>query len=107
MIVVFAVPLLDKLKIDDVVGAISVHLAAGIWGTIIVPWTNDGASFGTQIVGIVAIGIFVFVSSLIVWSILKFTVGVRVSEEDEAAGLDQSELGMEAYPEFGHGSQRI
>ncbi|MBV7380405.1 ammonium transporter [Maritimibacter dapengensis] len=100
VIVVFTVPLLDKLKIDDVVGAIPVHLIAGFWGTFIVAWTNDGASFGTQILGFVAIGIFVFVTSIIVWFILKAIMGIRVSEEDEVLGLDKAELGMEAYPEF-------
>jgi len=103
LIVVFTVPMLDKLKIDDVVGAIPVHLIAGIWGTLAVPLTNDGTSFGTQIYGIVAIGIFTFVVSLIVWFILKALGGIRVSEEDEINGLDMSELGMEAYPDFTKG----
>ncbi len=106
-IVVFTVPLLDKLKIDDVVGAIPVHLIAGIWGTLIVPLSNDGASFGTQIVGIVAFGVFTFVASGIVWFILKAAVGIRVTEEEEAIGLDKVEIGVEAYPEFGVGSQRM
>ena len=101
VLVVFAVPLIDKLKIDDVVGAIAVHLVAGIWGTLAVPLTNADASFGTQIVGILAAAVFVFVTSYIVWMILKVTMGVRVSEEDEEKGLDLSELGMEGYPEFG------
>lgn len=105
IIVVFAVPLLDKLKIDDVVGAIPVHLVAGIWGTMIVPWTNDGATYGVQALGVVSYGIFVFVASAIVWYILKLTVGIRVTEEDELAGLDQSELGLHAYPEFTHESK--
>ncbi len=100
VIVVFGVPFLDRLKIDDVVGAIPVHLFAGVWGTIAVPITNDAASFGTQIVGIAAIGVFVFVASLIVWAILNATVGIRVSAESEEAGLDTTELGIEAYPEF-------
>jgi ammonium transporter, Amt family len=107
VLVVFAVPLLDKFKIDDVVGAISVHLVAGIWGTLAVPLTNEGATFMSQLIGVVSIGGFVFASSLIVWLILKFTVGIRVSEEDEMMGLDQSELGMEGYPEFGRGSQTV
>ncbi len=106
-LVVFAVPLFDKLKIDDVVGAVSVHLVAGIWGTLAVPLTNDGASFGTQIVGIAAIGAFVAVTSGIVWMILKVTIGVRVDEEAEYLGLDKADLGMEAYPEFGTGSQSL
>lgn len=107
VIVVFAVPLLDKLKIDDVVGAIPVHLIAGIWGTLAVPLTNEKASLVTQITGIVAIGAFVMIVSTILWLALKVTVGIRVSAEDEAKGLDQAELGLEAYPEFGTGSHRM
>ena len=106
-IVVFAVPLLDKLKIDDVVGAIPVHLLAGIWGTLIVPLSNGDASYGTQIIGIVSYGVFAFVASGIVWFILKSTMGIRVSDEEEALGLDKVEIGVEAYPEFGTGSQRL
>ncbi|MEP4031417.1 ammonium transporter [Roseibium polysiphoniae] len=105
-IVVFAVPMLDKLKIDDVVGAIPVHLIAGIWGTLIVPFSNDGASYGTQLVGIVAYGVFTLVATAIVWFILKAVMGIRVSEEEEALGLDKVEVGVEAYPEFGIGSAR-
>ena len=100
VIVVLAVPLLDKLKIDDVVGAIPVHLFAGIWGTIAVIFYNGDAALGTQLLGIAAYGVFTFVGSLIVWIILKAVVGIRVSEEDELVGLDKAELGMEAYPEF-------
>jgi len=107
LVVVFAVPALDKLKIDDVVGAISVHLVAGIWGTLAVVLSNDGANIVTQIIGIAAIGAFVFVTSSAMWLILKFTVGIRVSEEEEMEGLDKAELGLEAYPEFGRGSQNI
>ncbi|MEQ8392622.1 MAG: ammonium transporter [Thalassospira sp.] len=107
VLVVVAVPLLDKLKIDDVVGAVSVHLVAGIWGTLAVPFTNDGASFGVQLTGIVAMGAFTIVASSIVWLVLKFTVGIRLSEEDEHIGSDAAELGLEAYPEFGKGSQRF
>ncbi|MGC9369488.1 MAG: ammonium transporter [Paracoccaceae bacterium] len=103
VIVVFTVPLLDKLKIDDVVGAIPVHLIAGFWGTFIVAWSNDGASYGTQILGFVAIGAFVFVISFIVFYIIKSVIGLRVSEEEEINGLDMAELGMEAYPEFSKG----
>ena len=102
IIVVFAVPMLDKFKIDDVVGAIPVHLIAGFWGTMVVPIYAD-ASFGTQLTGFVAIGGFTFVVSFVVWTILKATVGIRVSEESEINGLDVSELGMEAYPEFTKG----
>ena len=103
VIVVFAVPMLDKLKIDDVVGAIPVHLLAGFWGTLAVPFYTEGTSFGTQIFGFVAIGAFVFVTSLIVWVILKAVMGLRVSAEAEVNGLDVSELGMEAYPDFTKG----
>jgi Amt family ammonium transporter len=103
VIVVFAVPMLDKLKIDDVVGAIPVHLCAGIWGTIAVIFYNGDASLGTQLLGIAAYGAFTFVASLVLWFILKATVGIRVGEEEEINGLDMSELGMEAYPEFSKG----
>ena len=100
LIVVFSVPLLDKFKIDDVVGAIPVHLLAGIWGTLAVPVTNSDGSFGTQIVSILIVGAFTFVVSAAVWFIIKAVMGIRVSEEDEIAGLDTSELGMDAYPDF-------
>ncbi|MEC7485245.1 MAG: ammonium transporter [Pseudomonadota bacterium] len=100
LIVVFSVPFLDKLRIDDVVGAIPVHLFAGIWGTIAVVLTNGDASFGTQVIGIVTVGVFTFIVSWVVWTVLKLTIGIRVSEEQELAGLDNAELGMEAYPEF-------
>ena len=99
-IVVFTVPLLDKLKIDDVVGAIPVHLIAGIWGTFAVVLTNSDASIGAQLYGIVVIGIFTFVISGIFWFILAQIMGIRVSEEEEMVGLDNSELGMDSYPEF-------
>ncbi|MBO9451869.1 ammonium transporter [Tropicibacter sp. R16_0] len=103
VIVVFAVPFLDKLKIDDVVGAIPVHLCAGIWGTIAVIFYNSDATLMTQLTGIVAYGVFTFAVSLVLWFILKATLGIRVSEEDEVNGLDMAELGMEAYPEFSRG----
>ncbi len=99
-IVVFAVPMLDKFKIDDVVGAIPVHLLAGIWGTLAVVLSNSDASLGTQIIGILAYGIFTVVCSAILWTVLKVTIGIRVSEEEEALGLDKAEVGVEAYPEF-------
>ncbi|WP_422048188.1 ammonium transporter [Shimia sp.] len=102
VIVVITVPLLDKLKIDDVVGAIPVHLFAGIWGTIAVAFSGS-ATIGAQLTGIVAYGVFTFVASLILWGILKAVMGIRVSEEDEINGLDMSELGMEAYPDFSKG----
>ncbi|MCH9765827.1 MAG: ammonium transporter [Alphaproteobacteria bacterium] len=106
-LVVFVVPLLDKMRIDDVVGAIPVHLVCGIWGTMAVPLTNSSASFLGQAIGVTAIGLFVVLTSLVVWAILKATVGLRPSLEDEIAGLDKAEIGLEAYPEFGVGSQRI
>jgi Amt family ammonium transporter len=102
IIVVFAVPALDKLKIDDVVGAIPVHLLAGIWGTIAVPLTNADASFAVQFTGVFTIGIFAVVASSIAWLILRAVWGIRVDAEDEVNGLDKSELGIEAYPEFSH-----
>jgi len=107
VIVVFTVPLLDKFRIDDVVGAIPVHLFAGIWGTLAVLLTNGDASFVGQIAGIAIVGAFVFVVSGVLWFFLAASIGIRVSEEEEMAGLDDSELGMEAYPEFGKGSQFV
>ncbi len=107
VLVVFAIPLLDKFKIDDVVGAISAHLVAGIWGTMAVPLTNDGATFYAQAVGVVSIGAFVFILSLALWMVIKMTIGIRLDEESEFNGADRSELGLEAYPEFGQGSQRL
>ena len=100
LIVVFAVPLLDKLKIDDVVGAIPVHLLAGIFGTLIVPASNGEASFVTQFVGVASIGAFTMIASFIIWFVIKMTIGIRVSEEDEYVGLDQAEVGIPSYPEF-------
>jgi len=105
-IVVFAVPLLDKLKIDDVVGAIPVHLFAGIWGTLAVAITGGytgEATLTVQVIGILAYGVFTFVVAGIFWYLLKMTVGIRVSEEAEITGLDKAELGMEAYPDFTRG----
>ena len=99
-IVVLTVPLLDKLKIDDVVGAIPVHLFCGIWGTMAVPITNADTSFATQATGVISIGIFVSLVSLILWLVLRFTIGIRCSEEEELMGLDKAEIGVEAYPEF-------
>ena len=106
VIVVFTVPLLDKLRIDDVVGAIPVHGFAGIWGTIAVVLTggyHGEAALGTQLLGIAAIVGATFVLSLVVWFILKAVIGIRVDEESEVAGLDTSELGMDAYPDFTKG----
>ncbi|WOR15049.1 ammonium transporter [Hyphomonas sp. FCG-A18] len=99
VLVVLTVPLLDKLKIDDVVGAIPAHLVCGIWGTMIVAATGD-ATFIGQLVGVVLTGVFVCAASAVVWLALKFTLGVRVSEEHEQLGLDRADTGVEAYPEF-------
>ena len=100
ILVVLAVPFFDKLKIDDVVGALSVHLVCGIWGTMAVPFTNSETSFVTQFVGVAATGAFVVVTTAVLWFALKVTIGIRVSEEEEMMGLDVSEIGMEAYPDF-------
>ncbi|MEM6618375.1 MAG: ammonium transporter [Pseudomonadota bacterium] len=100
ILVVVTVPMLDRFKIDDVVGAIPVHLFAGIWGTIAVVLSNSDANIGTQLYGIAIVGIFTVVASGLVWIILNAIMGIRVSEEDEINGLDMSEMGMEAYPDF-------
>ncbi|GLX12216.1 ammonium transporter [Pseudomonas straminea] len=100
VLVVFAIVGFDKIKIDDPVGAISVHGAAGIWGTLAVCLTNPEASLGAQLLGIACIFAWVFIASLIVWSIIKVVAGLRVSEEEEYEGVDLVECGMEAYPEF-------
>ncbi len=100
VIMAFCVPLLDKFKIDDVVGAIPVHLVCGIWGTLVVPFTNPDTNFITQLTGVAAIGIFTVVGSLIVWSILQAVMGLRISDEQEEMGIDKAEIGLEAYPEF-------
>lgn len=99
-LVVFSIVALDKLRIDDPVGAISVHGVVGMWGLMAVPLTNDGASFVGQFVGLLTIFAWVFGTSLIVWSIIKVVMGIRVSEEEEYEGVDIGECGMEAYPEF-------
>jgi Amt family ammonium transporter len=100
ILVVFAVISLDKMKIDDPVGAISVHGVVGIWGLLAVCFSNDDASLTTQLIGIATIFSFVFISSLITWFIIKAVMGLRVSSEEEYQGVDYSECGMEAYPEF-------
>ena len=107
IIVVFTVPLLDKLKIDDVVGAIPVHLFAGIFGTLVVPLSNSDANFVAQIVGILSYAVFTIVASGIVWLVLKAVMGIRVGPEEEALGLDRAEVGVEAYPEFATGSRVV
>lgn len=100
VLVVFSIIGLDKLKIDDPVGAISVHGVVGLLGLLLVPLTNDGASFSGQIIGALTIFVWVFVTSFIVWSILKAVIGIRVTEEQEYEGVDKTECGIEAYPEF-------
>ena len=85
------------MKIDDVVGAIPAHLFAGIWGTLAVPITNSGANFGTQLLGVIAINGTVFVISLIIWAIMKNTMGIRLSKEAETKGTDVTETGVIAY----------
>jgi Amt family ammonium transporter len=106
VIVVLTVPLLDKFKIDDVVGAIPVHLFAGIWGTIAVVITNPDASLSVQLISIVTVGVFTFVASFLVWILVKAVMGLRPTEEDELLGLDKAEVGVEAYPEFSGASVR-
>ncbi|MBT4145371.1 MAG: ammonium transporter [Gammaproteobacteria bacterium] len=100
ILVVFAVISLDKIKIDDPVGAISVHGVVGIWGLLAVCLSNDDASLTVQLIGIATIFSFVFISSLITWFIIKVVMGLRVSSQEEYQGVDYSECGMEAYPEF-------
>ena len=100
ILVVLSIVTMDKLRIDDPVGAISVHGTCGLLGLLLVPVTNGDVSFSGQIIGAITIFVWVFVASLIVWGILKAVMGIRVSEEDEYEGVDLSECGMEAYPEF-------
>jgi len=100
VLVVFAIITLDKLKIDDPVGAISVHGACGLLGLMLVPVTNDASSFSGQAIGAATIFGWMFFTSLILWAILKAVIGIRVSEQEEYEGTDMSECGMEAYPEF-------
>lgn len=100
VIVVFSIIGLDKIKIDDPVGAISVHGVVGIWGLLAVCFSNPEATIGAQLIGIGTIFGFVFVTSFIAWFIIKAVMGIRVTEEEEYQGVDYSECGMEAYPEF-------
>ena len=100
ILVVFSIVTLDKLKIDDPVGAISVHGVVGLLGLLLVPITNEASSLSGQLIGAATIFIWVFGASAVVWSILKATMGIRVTEEEEFMGVDISECGMEAYPEF-------
>ena len=100
LLVVFAIVGLDKLKIDDPVGAISVHGVVGLLGLLLVPVTNDGTSYLGQLVGAATIFVWVFGASLLTWFLIKLVMGIRVSEEEEYEGLDIGECGLEAYPEF-------
>ena len=100
VLVILTVPLLDRLKIDDVVGAIPVHLVAGIWGTLAVVLSNSDANLGAQFLGIICVGAFVIVTSAIAWYAIKMVMGVRADEQAEMDGLDKVECGLEAYPEF-------
>ena len=100
LLVVFSIVTIDKLKLDDPVGATSVHGIVGIWGLLAVCISNPEASLSAQLIGIASIMGFVFVASFITWYIIKMIMGIRVSEEDEYQGVDYSECGMEAYPEF-------
>jgi Amt family ammonium transporter len=100
VLVVLSIVAMDKVKIDDPVGAISVHGVVGLWGLLAVPLTNSDASFGGQLIGAATIFVWVFVASFITWLVLKMVMGLRVSEEEEYEGVDLSECGMEAYPEF-------
>ena len=97
IIVVFGTKLLFSYKIDDVVGAIPAHLFAGIWGTLAVPITNSSANFGTQLLGVISINVFVFILAFVIWSVMKNTVGIRLSKEAELKGTDVSETGVIAY----------
>ena len=100
VLVVFAIVGLDKLRLDDPVGAISVHGVVGMWGLMAVPLTNTDAGFGTQLYGLVVIFAWTFITSFIVWMVLKAVMGIRVSAEEEYEGVDIGECGLEAYPEF-------
>lgn len=100
LIVVFSIVTLDKLKIDDPVGAISVHGVVGLFGLLVVPMTNDGATFVGQVAGAATIFVWVFVASFITWLVLKAIMGLRVSEDEEYSGLDIVDCGLEAYPDF-------
>ena len=99
-LVVFSILALDRMKIDDPVGAISVHGVVGFLGLMLVPVTNDGSSFSGQLIGAATIFGWVFGTSLVVWMVIKLVMGIRVSEQEEYEGVDMSECGMEAYPEF-------
>ena len=100
LLVVLSIVTLDRFKLDDPVGAISVHGVVGVWGLLAVPLTNSDANFGAQALGLGSIFIWTFVASLLIWVALDGIMGLRVTEEEEYADVDLSECGMEAYPEF-------
>ncbi len=100
VLVVFSILTLDKMKIDDPVGAISVHGVVGMWGLIAVAFTNSDATLTAQLIGLATIFIWTFVASFIAWMVIKVVMGIRVSEEEEYEGVDLAECGLEAYPEF-------
>jgi Amt family ammonium transporter len=100
VLVVFSIVGFDKLKIDDPVGAISVHGVVGMWGLIAVAFTNPEATLSAQLIGLVTILAWTFIASFIVWLVIKAVIGLRVSEEEEYEGLDLVDIGLEAYPEF-------
>ena len=97
LVMYFSTQLLFKLKIDDVVGAIPAHLVAGVWGTLAVPLTNADTNFGAQLIGVLSINVFMFAASFVIWTILKSTVGIRVSDEAQRKGTDVAETGVVAY----------
>jgi Amt family ammonium transporter len=103
VIVVLSIVWLDRRQIDDPVGAISVHGTAGIWGLIAVCFSNPDAALGSQLLGIVVIFSWVFLASLVVWSLIKSSIGIRVTDAEESEGLDVTDCGLEAYPEFTKG----
>ena len=100
VLVVLSIVMLDKLRLDDPVGAISVHGTVGIWGLVAVPIYNQAAKLWVQIVGLLCIFLWVFLTSLLVWFVLRVSVGIRVDEQHEYDGVDLAECGLEAYPEF-------
>ncbi|MCB1714675.1 MAG: ammonium transporter [Candidatus Competibacteraceae bacterium] len=102
ILVVLSIVVLDKMRIDDPVGAISVHGVVGVWGLLAVPLTNTDANYIAQLTGVGTILVFVFLSSFVLWALIKGTVGIRVDAEEEYSGVDLSECGLEAYPEFTH-----
>lgn len=100
VLVVFSIVALDKMKIDDPVGAISVHGVCGLFGLMVVPFSNTDATFGAQLYGAAIIFAWVFTASILVWAVLKATMGIRVTEEEEVIGMDMADCGIDAYPEF-------